>query len=73
MGPCKSGTRRTGEQVGTLGTHEPGNPGGGVQPRRQAPGLGEPRRGSETVGRDATRAEKQEARSARPARVPGRA
>ena len=60
----------TGEEVGTLGTHDRRDPGRGVQPRRRAPGFGERRRDGETVGRDPPG---REARSPPhpPARVPG--
>ena len=68
-GPCKSGTRTTAGEVGTLGTHDRAGPGGGVQPRRPAPGFGERRRGGQTVGRDPPRREAGAAsRSARFAR-----
>ena len=63
---------RTGEEVGTLGTHDRRGPGGGVQPRRPAPGFGERRRDGQTVGRDPLGQEKQEARHHPPARaIPG--
>ena len=62
---------RTGQPVGTLGTHDRDDPGRGVQPRRPAPGFGERRRGGQTVGRDPPGPRSKKPRHTLAARVPG--